>query len=602
MAANTVTNLINLDFNTLKEGLKTYAREQAFFKDYDFNGSNISALLNILSYNTHQNAFYLNMLFSEMFLDSAQLRTSVASHTKDLNYLPRSFRSAKATVDITIDTGGNTAIVTVPKNQPFSTRIANRNYQFVTDQATTLTSSNNGVFVASNVSIFEGNYIVDTFYVAGTDPLLYTLSDPTIDTTSLTVVVSDDNGAENYTLATSFLGVTETSTVFFMQMGDLNRYTIYFGNGIIGKKPKNGATVFAEYRVCSGELPNGAFEFTNDRNIQGFGNVTIIPVKDSSGLPIRASGGAIYESLSDIKFNAPRHYQTQERAVTANDFQILLQQQFPEIAAITVFGGEEATPPQYGKVFIVVDLHGFDGIPDHKKEQFRLWLSTRMPLTTIPVFVDPTFTYAKMDVDVTYNLNKYDVTTGDVPSLVLAAILQFAEDHLNTFKVTMRFSKLLAAIDGAHTSILSSASTFFPYKTIAPVINESFSTVLDFFMPLKDDLPKLETIHGINKERTVFSSVFSFGGKPCQLEDDNNGLLRIAYSTKNDFVSIIDNIGTVDYKTGRIVINNLVVSSYIGDVIKVYVTPKTNDVAFGRTDFFTIKSEDISITTKGVRE
>lgn len=603
MAANTVLNLIDLDFDAFKKSFKSYAREQALFKDYDFDASNMSVLSDLLAYNTFQSSFYLNMLFSEMFLDSAQLRNSIASHAKDLNYVPRSFRSAKVVVDIAVQTDGTVSTVTIPKNQPFSTRVDSRSFQFVTDRNIVITDKVDNLFTARGVELFEGNYVVDTFYINySIERQRFILSDPTIDTTSLTVVVSDDDGAATYTYASSLLGVNEDSKIFFLQAAEGDKYEIVFGNGVVGKRPKNGSTVYVEYRVCSGELPNGASEFTSDRNIGLFGDVTVTVTTDSSNTPIRASGGAVHESLDEIRFNAPRHYQTQERAITVNDYEILLKQQYPEINAITAYGGEEEDPPQYGKVFIAVDLYGFDGIPDYKKNQFTIWLKNKMPITTEPVFIDPTFTFAKMNVDVVYNQNVTDLTSADISARVLNTIVNYSAANLNKFKSTFRFSKLLTTIDETHPSIVSSYSTFNPYKKIVPRLNVSNDYQLKFFMKLKNDLPKLESIHPINQEKVVSSTVFTFEGKPCQLEDDNAGTLRIVYSNKNDTQSVVQNIGTIDYETGELRIANLYVSAFLGDAIKIYVTPRSNDVSFGRSDYFEIKEEDIMVTVSGVRE
>lgn len=601
--ANTVLNLIDLDFDAYKAALKTYAKEQPLFKDYDFEASNMSVLNDLLAYNTYHNAFYLNMLFSEMFLDSAQLRNSISSHAKDLNYLPRSFRSAKVTVDIKITTDGSVSTVTIPKNQPFSTRVNSKTFQFVTDKNIVVATKTDNVFTANDVELYEGNYKVDTFYSNyAIERQRFILSDPTVDTTSLIVVVTDESGAKTYQYAQSLLGLTADSEVFFLQPAEGDRYEIVFGNGIVGKKPKNGSTIYAEYRTCSGELPNGAYTFVSDRNIGKFGDVTVTAKTDSTGTVIRASGGAVHETLDEVKFNAPRFYQTQERAVTTNDYEILLKQQYPEINAITAYGGEEESPPQYGKVFIAVDLYGFDGIPDYKKNQFSIWLKNKMPVTVEPVFIDPTFTFAKMDVNVVYNQNVTDLTSIDISTRVLNTIINYSATNLNKFKSIFRFSKLLTAVDDSHKSIVSSYSTFQPYKKIVPVLNQSNDYQIKFFMKLKNDLPKLEAVHAIGQEKVVSSSVFTFEGKPCQIEDDNAGILRIVYSNKNDTQSVVQNIGTVNYETGELRIANLYVSDFLGDAIKIYVTPRSNDVQFGRSDYFEIKAEDVNITVTGVRE
>lgn len=602
--ANTVINLINLDFNKFKESLRAYAKEQPLFKDYDFDGSNMSVLNDILAYNTYQNSFYLNMLFSEMFLDSAQLRDSVASHTKDLNYVPRSFRSARIPVDISIDTSDTSLTsVTIPKNQPFSTRVNERTFQFVTAENIVITNGVNGVFTAYNVELFEGSYIVDTFYANyALDRQRFVLSDPTIDITSMTVVVADEISASTYRYASSFLDLGAEDEVFFLQAAENDRYEIVFGNGIIGKRPKNGSTIYVEYRTCNGELPNGGFELISDRSIATYGNITVKNRYDEEGNAIRASGGAVHESLDDIKFNAPRHYQTQERAITTNDYKILLKKQFPEINALAVYGGESLNPPQYGRVFVAVDLFGFDGIPEYKKSEYSKWLRNRMPITVEPVFVDPTFTWGDLSLVVRYNQNKTDLTVSDVSARVLNTVVQYSATKYNNFNVTVHYSKLMTEVDNTHPSILSTESVFRLYKLLKPTLNVTANHVVDFAGSLKNTLPKLDSVYPSTAEKTVSSSIFIFNGKQCRLEDDNAGNLRIVAGTANKTTTAVKNVGKVNYNTGTITISNFITSGYTGAGIKLYVRPRSNDVDFAMRDYFEIKSEDVAISVIGVRE
>lgn len=600
--ANTVLNLVDLDFNKFKETLRTYAKEQALFKDYDFDGSNMSVLNDILAYNTYHNAFYLNMLFAEMFLDSAQLRNSIASHAKDLNYLPRSFRSSKALVDIQIRTDGTVTSVTIPKNQPFSTRVNSKTFQFVTAENIVAINPVDGVFTAKDVSIYEGNYVVDTFYSNyALDRQRFVLSNPTIDTTSLTVVVTDDEKATTYELATSFLGITETSEVFFLQPAEGDRYEIVFGNDIIGKKPKNGATIFAEYRVCNGELPNGAFEFANDRNIGLWGDVEVITQLDSSGNFMRAVGGSVHETLDEVKFNAPRHYQTQERAITATDYKIMLKNRFPEINALAVYGGEKLNPPQYGRVFLAVDLFGFDGIPDYKKNEYKEWLNNKMPMTIEPVFIDPTFTFAALDLTIRYNQNKTDLTTSDISARVLDTVVNYSARKFNDFNVTVRFSKLMSAVDDTHKSILSSEAVFKPYKLFKPALGVTANYTIDFSFPVKNDLAPLPAVYAPDDIKSLTSSNFTYQGRSCKIEDDNDGNVRIVTTYGQKTHSLVTNLGKINYNTGTITLSGFSPDAYVGDGIKLYVLPRSNDVDFTRSDYFEIKEEDVNIDVIGIR-
>ena len=388
--ANTSVSLLDLDFETIKNNLKTYLkRSDSPFKDVDYEGSNISQLLDVLSYNTFLNNFYINMAMGEMFLDTAQLRDSVVSHAKELNYVPRSFTSAQAQISFIVTPSTELSTLVIPKNTTFTTKVGSNNYTFATDESVVINSDTDGNFYA-NLTVYEGIYTTDTYvYVDSNTSQRFIVSNPTADMRSLVVVVVEDEGANviSYNKATSFLGVSSNSYSYFVQAAENSQYEILFGDGTVGRKPKNGSTVVLEYRTCSGELSNGARVFSIDGPIQGQSNVSSITTVET------ASGGAVSESLEQIKFNATRHYQNQERAVTANDYETILQANFPEIQAISAYGGEEADPPQYGKVYLSVDIKGADGTSQNVKDRFYNFIKPRSPVSIDPVFIDPEFLY-----------------------------------------------------------------------------------------------------------------------------------------------------------------------------------------------------------------
>jgi hypothetical protein len=298
MAANGSINLVNLDFETLKESFKVYLGSQTAFKDYDLSGSNVNVLLDVLSYNTYINSFYLNMVASEMFLDTAQLRASVISHAKELNYTPRSFRSARATVNIAItplNPNGITA-VTIPRGTSFTSKVGSNTHTFSTSDNILITGATAGTFTAANVEIYEGSLVTDTFvYNSTSSEQRFILQNPTVDTTSIRLYVTEDNGSSVlvYNQANSYIGLTSSSKTFFVQAADNDLYEIVFGNGYQGRAPKHGSLISAVYRVGNGELPNGCSIFSSDDAIDGHTNVQVTTL-------VTASGGAIYENLSLI--------------------------------------------------------------------------------------------------------------------------------------------------------------------------------------------------------------------------------------------------------------------------------------------------------------
>ena len=345
--ANTSIDLVGLDFNSIKTNLKTYLKNNTAFKDVDFEGSNISVLIDLLSYNTYLNSFYTNMVASEMFLDTAALRDSVVSHAKALNYTPRSFVSASANVTISISPTSSTNSVVIPKGTSFTSRVGSNTFTFTTNENLVLSNPNNNVFT-SNLTIYEGSYLTDSFVMNySNSSQRFVISNPTVDTSSISVTVIEDNGDNNinYSKATSLIGMTSVSNNYFIEAAENQQYEIKFGDNVFGRKPKDGSVIVAEYRTSSGELPNGASTFSNDGNIDGHSNVSVSTVSN-------ASGGALNEPIESIRYNAPRAFQTQNRAVTASDYETILKSNFSDIQSISAYGGESLVPPQFGKVFI----------------------------------------------------------------------------------------------------------------------------------------------------------------------------------------------------------------------------------------------------------
>ena len=286
MAANSSIVLTQLDFDSYKDSLKTFLKSQDRFKDYDFDGSNLSVLLDVLSYNTYQNAFYLNMVSNEMFLDSAKLRDSVISHAKELNYLPRSFRSSSAVIQLVI-TSTDTAkrSIAIPKGTSFTSRVDDFTYNFSTTENYVITkrtpSGSNLIYESEPIRVYEGSYLSDTYTINYANPLVYKISNKRVDLESVLVTVFEDNGTtiQTYKRATSLFGHDENAKVFFLQPGIGDTYEIVFGDGVVGRKPKNNSACIIEYRSCNGELPNGAFKFINTARIDNEANIVIETIR-----------------------------------------------------------------------------------------------------------------------------------------------------------------------------------------------------------------------------------------------------------------------------------------------------------------------------------
>jgi len=596
MAANTSINLVNLDFTSLKESFKTYLKTQNTFKDYDFEGSNINVLLDVLSYNTYMNTFYLNMIGNEMFLDSAQLRESVISRAKELNYTPRSFKSARATVTLTIQTDGSVASVTMPKGTTFNTRVGSNTFTFSTDENKVISGANS-TFVSNEIVIYEGQYVNDTFTVNNSDTSQrFMLSNPTIDTDSLTVTVLEDNGAEilSYLRATSLFDKQANSQIFFVQGAENDKYEVLFGDGVLGRKPKDNSIVVCEYRICKGELPNGAFKFTSDGAIQTFSNVAVTTVS-------AAAQGAIHESIESVKFNAPRYFTTQERAITAEDYRNLLLLNFPEINAVSVYGGEEAVPPVFGKVFIAVDLKNVDGVPDIRKQQYYNFIKPRSSLSIDPVFIDPDFMNVDIFSTVRYNLNTTALNSESLKELILTAIRDFNGTYLDDFNTTLRYSSLVKTIDATDRSILSNDTIIRPIRVVLPETGIEKNYDIDFAQELENDFADLEKIYPSNYISTIESTNFVVQNKLVKLKDDGKGnITTITLDGTNNVV--VNTVGTVDYKTGKVQLKRLNITEYTGSGIKIFARTKRKDISSLLRTILTIKDEDVRINIVSERE
>jgi hypothetical protein len=593
--ANSSIVLTNLDFDTIKSTFKSYLQSQDRFNDYDFDGSNINVLLDVLAYNTYHNAFYLNMVGNEMFLDSAQLRDSVVSHAKELNYVPQSFRSAQANVNINIvSTDTNKRSVVIPKGTTFTSRLLDKNYTFSVDENIIVSEytliDNTISFTGKNITLFEGYYVNDTYtYTYGT-PSKLIISNKNVDISSLSVTVVEDSGASTlvYKRATSMFDLTKDSLVFFVQGAESDSYEIVFGDGVTGRRPKNNSIISIEYRISNGELPNGCNRFVPDSTIQGETNINV--TTNSA-----AAGGNVYETTESIKYNAPRHFTSQERAITTEDYETLLKINFPEINTVTAYGGEDLDPPQFGKVYVSVDLKEVDALPDIKKLEYYRFLKPRSPVSIDPVFVDPEYTYLGVTSKVNYNVNITALTADDIKTIAGSAILLYAENTLNNFNRTFRYSKLIQAIDNSQVSVISNETDITVIKIATPEIGKFLTFDINYNIPL--------TVEQQSTQRTnqfsVYTSFIQYKGIKAFIRDNGNGSLNVLSAATE---ALIDTVGTIDYDKGLLQFSNFKIDSFFGAGIKFYAYPRNKDISTINNFILNIVEEDISITAVAIRD
>lgn len=545
-------NVSELSFDGIKNNLKIYLQSRPEFIDYDFEGSNLSALLDILSYNTYMNAYYLNMIGSESFLDTAQLKSSIVSHAKELNYVPRSRSSSRAIVSFTVNTGvDNPQVIVLPKFFTIKASVNNVSMDFSTDSAISIYRGTNGSYTSDPTTVYEGKIVNEYFnYPYDTN---FILQSQNIDTSSILVNVtnsSTDYSNTNYSYAETLVGLTHNSTVFFLQGYNNDQYEVVFGDGVFGKALSPGNIVNVTYRSTNGELGNKVYAFSSTNKVQNY-SVTV-----ATNSP--AAYGAERESADSIKFYAPRHFTTQNRAVTKDDFINLIREKYPQIIAINVYGGEEAYPPQYGKAVISMVIGGSNPIlPDDLKADITSYLQTKT-LTVQPIIVDPVFIYAEVMVNVYYNPSATSKSIQQLKSDVLAQINLYHDDYLSDFGADIRKSKLSSYIDSADSSIVSDDLTLRaiykikPRRTVMETYDFSFENPLD--RPFK---------YAYNNQETpvIISSPFSYDNNGvqinnAQLADDGLGNLITFYTLNGGTKVILDPAaGTVNYDTGELKFN-----------------------------------------------
>ena len=480
----------DLDFNTIKTNLKTFLQSQSTLQDYNYEGSALSTLLDILAYNTQYNAYYLNMVANEMFLDSALLRSSVVSHAKLLNYTPKSASAPSAIIDLVVNqvTDGS---LTVPKFTTFmSEAIDGVNYKFVTvNTVTENTNAYSNSVTFSNLLIKQGEPITTnyTYDVAANPSATFDLPDSNIDTTTLTVAIqqSGSNTAyQAYNLASDYLQLDTNSAVYFLQEGINGYYQIYFGDGVLGKALTDGNIVIVSYIVTNGTSSSGANNFVLMDTVGGYSNTSITPVNS-------ATQGSEQETIESIKYTAPKAYSAQGRAVTKEDYIYLIKNNagiFP-VDAVNVWGGEENTPPSYGTVFIAIKPKGGYSLTQTQKNIIEQNIIKPISVLTIqPKIIDVDYTYLKINSNILYDPKLTSLTSLQLESQVVNAIKAFATNTLNTFNSTFQLSSLITAVQTVNQAFITNDASILLQKRFAPNLTNSAAYTFNFDTSLKKDI------------------------------------------------------------------------------------------------------------------
>ena len=484
--ANSNIQMTDLDFNTIKNNLKTYLQSQDTLKDYNYEGSALSVLLDVLAYNTQYNAYYLNMVANEMFLDTALQRSSVVSQAKLMNYTPKSAIAPTATINLTMN-GVSDPTLTLPKFTPFmSEAIDGINYTFVTTDSYTSTVNlitNEAEF--TNVVLKQGIPASLSYTVNSTNNPKYVFSLPAenIDTTTLQVLVqssSSNTSVEIYTAAENYLTLDGNSLVYFLQENVSGSYDVSFGDGILGKKLTDGNIVLLSYITTFGSDSYGANNFVLMNSISGYSNATISPVTPTTQ-------GSLRESIDSIKYQAPKSYSAQKRAVTKEDYITVIQQNNLgyNFDAVNVWGGQENDPPVYGQVFVAIKPSGAYVLSATQKERLIADVIRPVSIMTVePTIVDPDYTYIQLTANVFYDPKKTNLTASQIKDAVKTTISNLATTNLNTFNSTFSATDFSQAIADVSTSIITNEISLQLQKKFTPNLTTPSTYNLYYGAPL----------------------------------------------------------------------------------------------------------------------
>ena len=585
-----------LDFDQIKQNLKNFLQGQDQFKDFDFEGSAMSVLLDTLAYNTHYHSYYVNMIANEMFLDSANARDSVVSLAKQLGYTPRSVRSATANVQVVSQTDPNPGDPDkfLPPDTVFQTTIDGTTFnflnlspgQFVENVAT-------GEFVIDSLVINEGTHRDFAYVVNTLNPdQKFIIPDSSIDTTTLTVRVqksiSDVTGFdEPWSLFETLIVVEADDTAYQLQEVEGGFYEMTFGDGIVGQALENGNVVVVDWISANADAPNsaGVNDSASARAFTVSGSLEAI-VNDA------AFGGAIRESIPSIKFFAPLNFQAQDRAVTADDYAAIVSRDFPDIESIFVFGGEDITPPQFGKVFI--SLKPVTGVTISDAEKLTIAntiLKRRNVVSITPIVIDPDFTFLIVDTEVRYNPRATVLSPNSIEELVEQVIRDFGDNELEKFEQDFRYSNLVCAIDDSEPSILNNSTKIKMQKRFEPALGRQVSYVLEFNNPI---------FHPEDGFKPVLSST-TFGFFDSEvgqivnafLDDDGNGLVRVFKLVDLEKRIVNPCIGTINYDTGLVELINFQPETLPGTItISITVEPAELDINVEFNQILSIDPDD----------
>ena len=585
-------NTSEIDFDGIVSSLKNYLGYQKEFTDYNFEGSALSTLINLLAYNTHYNIVYDNFALNEAFLDSAFKRESVISHASLINYLPRSAKASSATININVydDNYVGTGTSTLPRYSVFTSTIDGEIYNFYTDSTYTFERSQSN-FIINNVVLKKGTYISIERTYSGNNEEKIVLDNYNVDTDTISVRVQHNQTIQTFTKADNILDITSDSKVYFLSMNSKGRYQIQFGSGMLGYSLSAGDIIYITYLSCGEDVTgaNGANKFIYQGTLSslGFSGQSIMTVSCVS----KASGGSDEESTESIRSLAPKIFTTQNRCITENDYKSTILHNFSNAKSVNVWGGQKMTPPQYGKVFISIIPKQGTVISEEDKTTIKNFLADKQELTKIIEFTDPEYIYINVSSTVHIKSSTTNNTVSDIETLVRQTIEDYNDNNLADYGSVLRFSQLTKEIDSCDSSIQNNITTVRLQINETVDTNTKTSYTIDFHNPIYRTNSPAESV--------LSNGFICFEGgeeHTCFIDDDpTTSKLRLFYRNSSNVKTIVKNIGTIDYQTGLLYIEPITIYSLDSLNWSFVANPASNDVVTDQNQFAVIDSDQIVV-------
>ena len=579
------TQLNNLDFADIKVALKEYMRAQTDFTDYDFEGSAISQILDVLAYNTYYTAFNTNMVVNELFLDSATLRDNVVSLAKQLGYTPKSVTAPKASVSMALTfTGTAPAEVALKRGSGFVTNYDGSLYRYILKDNLKVSVANN-IATFTDVPIYEGSQIVTNIAVdTNSKSQRFIIDNSGVDINTLSVRVfqaANSSIFKDYKQANNILDIGATDSVYFINEIEDEKYEIFFGDGVLGKKLEDNNVVEMSYIVTNGTSTNGAKTFTFNGLMEDENGTTItLPFSVSSiNTTSVASGGADIETIDKIKYNAPKFYNSQNRAVTGNDYKAIVRNLYPATSDVIVFGGEDQVPPAYGKVFLSIKPTEATTLSSFTKNELTQELKKYTVASIRPEFVDPSILFLELTSNIYYTGTKTQLLPTEIATRASTAIVEYLKtSQTEKFNGKFRYSKFIGVIDNSDISISSNDTTVMMRKDFIAQINSSSYYEICY-----------QNAFYVDCNNPVVSStgftVFEFPTYTSYLEDRNGKIVLYRLDpVSGDKILLDDSVGTVDYAKGEIEMTNFTIlkGTFSDNRIELRVKPANKDIEVKR--------------------